>query len=238
MILRNQSRKENLIRSLWFIRVSASILSLVTLLGCVAQQVKKDLHSSETCASNPQLQEVRSKELQRLVKEDQDDRVGPIDWQKVSPRDKQRRMRVGEIFGEGCLKTASDFLAAALIYQHGTDSSHYFQTYIWAKQAVELGDYHQTRLMALGIDRYLVSINKKQLFGTQASQSSLNGCWCLEEIEESFDEKLRLEIAKQTLPEALFWVIGLNKGQEECEAVRFCTKSLQSTPKGSLPGIW
>ena len=53
-----------------------------------------------------------------------------------------RRKRVGEIFGEGCFKTAKDYSAASLIFQHGDTPDHYYQA-LWANRAVELGDISQ-----------------------------------------------------------------------------------------------
>lgn len=38
---------------------------------------------------------------------------------------------------------------------------------IWSRKTEELGDKNGKSLSALAIDRYLVSISKKQLFGSQ-----------------------------------------------------------------------
>ena len=89
--------------------------------------------------------------------------------------DLARRKRVGEIFGEGCLKTPRDYLNAALIYQHGEVSDHYYQAFIWANRALSLGDDKASQFVALTIDRYLVSIGHKQLFGSQAYSSAEQG---------------------------------------------------------------
>ena len=74
-----------------------------------------------------------------------------------------------EILGEGCFKSAEDYAAASLIYQHGDSPDHFFQAFIWALRAVQLGDFQQKSLVAMTVDRYLISSGKKQLFGTQAS---------------------------------------------------------------------
>ena len=71
--------------------------------------------------------------------------------------------------------------------------SHF--THLWAKKAIELGDpshiqeiRDNKKLLAEGIDRYLVNSNQKQLCGTQFSKPSLDpkDCWCIEEVEKSF----------------------------------------------------
>ncbi|MBN8542513.1 MAG: hypothetical protein J0L82_19135 [Deltaproteobacteria bacterium] len=161
-----------------------------------------------------------------------------VDWKLVQPRDEARRKRVGEIFGEGCFKTSEDFAAAALVYQHGTIPDHFFQTFIWAKRAVELGDPKQKWLMAAGIDRYLVKSGRKQLFATQASKENARPCWCLEEVESTFPEKLRIEYGKKSLREMLAWVQSLNLGNTACKSIDFCEKGFKDSPKGSIPGFW
>lgn len=191
-----------------------------------------------SCDQDPSRQKSRSKELQEIVDEDQKDRTPPIDWSKVQPRDELHRKRVGEIFGEGCFKTAEDYAAAALVYQHGNIPDHFFQTFLWAKRAVELGDSKQKWLMAAGIDRYLTKSGYKQLFATQASKDGSNPCWCMEEIESSFPEKLRIEYGKKSLKEALQWVDSLNEENPSCKPTPFCQKNLKNSPAGSVPGFW
>ena len=76
------------------------------------------------CIDDKQKYEARSEELQQIVKADQRERQ---DWhsksntemQQVALRDRNRRERVGAIFGEGCFKDAKDYSAAALVFQHG-----------------------------------------------------------------------------------------------------------------------
>jgi hypothetical protein len=111
-----------------------------------------------SCVENPEIQAQRSRELQEIVKADQADRavIGSID-SEVALRDRRRRMRVGEIFGEGCCTSAADYSAAALVYQHGKIPDHFFQTFLWAKRSVDLGDLSQKWLMAAGIVNNLLN---------------------------------------------------------------------------------
>ena len=88
----------------------------------------------------------KSDELQLLVVADQRDRqkkcsslLGKQDWSRITQRDVERRRKVWEIFQKGHLKTSKDYLAAALIYQHGDRPAHYYQAYVWANTAVGLG---------------------------------------------------------------------------------------------------
>jgi hypothetical protein len=77
------------------------------------------------CTQGSYLQKSRSRELQHLRADDQLDREGFLETStekeiaKLQKKDLERRKRVAEIFAEGCLKSAEDYMAAALIYQHG-----------------------------------------------------------------------------------------------------------------------
>lgn len=202
--------------------------------------------ASSTCASDSSLQANRSKELQRIVRADQEDRRDPDRFFKdrryqlrVLRRDVLRRQRVGAIFGEGCMSTAADFAAAALVYQHGTVPEHYFQTFLWSKAAVDRGDDSQRRLMGLGLDRFLVNSGRKQLFASQAHKQDDSPCWCLEQVEPSFTDDLRKAKGGWTLAEALSWIADLNKDQQTCAEPAQCSeKPLKATPPGTVPGFW
>jgi hypothetical protein len=190
------------------------------------------------CPSDPARLKARSDELQAIVKQDQQDRTEPINWEKVSPRDEARRKRIGEIFGEGCFKEAQDYAAAALVFQHGVLPDHFLQTFFWARKAVELGDPSQTRLMVMGLDRYLVNSGHMQLFATQASKQDTDDCWCMEEIEKSYSEKDRQQYAGKSLAEAMAWVDSLNKNSPKCKPTKICAKNLKASPRGTIPGFW
>ncbi len=132
--------------------------TLFTVIGCASASYAEQADSHMPCQADKARLEIRSKELTAIVQADQDDRKN---WERktegemieIAKRDVVRRKRVGEIFGEGCFSKSSDYYAAALVYQHGDTPDHFFQTFVWSKRAVELGDPSQKRLMALGIDR-------------------------------------------------------------------------------------
>ena len=165
------------------------------------------------CAKDSTLQAARSKEIQEIVQADQADRDNfaakplPSD---IDERDTARRQRIASIFAEGCFQSADDYSASALVFQHGNMSDHYFQTFLWSKKAVELGDTSKKRRMALGLDRYLVAIGHKQLFASQAYKT--DSCWCLQPVESSFLESMRQEYMGNGLKDQFIWVDQLNKG--------------------------
>lgn len=199
---------------------------------------------SLTCLTEPKIQAARSKELKNLLEADQTDRKISGDKltkqqiEAIVQRDLKRRIRVGEIFAEGCLKTTDDYAAAAMIYQHGEVPDHYFQAFIWSHRGVMLGDKKQKRLMALAIDRYLLSIGKKQLFGSQASASDVTGwCACMEPVEPTFPPTMRQQYLGQTLSDKYAEIAAFNKGKKNCK-YRDCPNPLKPSPKGSVPGFW
>jgi hypothetical protein len=201
----------------------------------------------ETCESSPRLQKEKSAELLKIEREDQADRVGSadvIDWSIVSVRDLARRIKVARIFAEGCFKTAADYGAAAMVFQHGTVSDHFYQTFLWANRAVQLGDESKLWLTAAGIDRYLTSIHQKQLFGTQFSKGpteiskGVSGKWCLQPIEPSFPERRRIEYIKRSLKENTAHVLKGIGSLQTVDETRECASAFKTSPMGAVPGFW
>jgi hypothetical protein len=193
-----------------------------------------------TCDQDPKRQKKLSAELKTIVQQDQADRALPYDqtdWSKVSARDLQRRLRVAAIFAEGCFKEASDYASAALVYQHGTAADHFYQTFLWASRAVELGDESRRWLVAAGLDRYLVKLERKQLFGTQFGRAG-TGPWCIQPVEPTFPEKRRLEYIKKSLNESIDQFIFGMKLKLRREDIRDCEPKLSESPRGSVPGFW
>jgi hypothetical protein len=191
------------------------------------------------CWQDAEKQKLRSEEIQSIVAMDQADRVAsPIDWNVVSPRDEIRIRRVGEIFAEGCFHTAADYAAAALVFQHGSVPDHYYQAYLWAKRAFDLGDLSQKQMIANAIDRYLINLGFKQIFGAQTFRDTPNGCRCLGPVETKFSEKSRVRVSGISLRTRISDVRAGNKDRPECQAVLYCDKDLRRPPKGLFPGIW
>lgn len=221
--------------------VKVSLMGAIFLFSAgiaLAEESKPDTN----CLKDSNRQLKRSKELQEIVTADQADReegpnIPPERWPEISKRDLKRRKRVGEIFGEGCFKTSADYAAAALVFQHGDQPDHYFQTYIWSKRGVELGDKSQKRMMAFGADRFLVNTGQKQLFASQALRPDDTKCWCLQPVETSFPDEKRRDLNANTIFEALEWVDSMNAGTN-CPKAAECNSDLAPTPQGSLPGLW
>ena len=184
-----------------------------------------------------------SLELNEIVKADQADRVGVIDWKVVSPRDLIRIKRVAEIFAEGGLRSSQDYAAAALVFQHGTVPDHYYQAYLWSKRAFELGDVamkpSQKSMMVNAIDRYLINLGYKQLFGAQTFRGQGPGaCHCLAPVENGLSEHERINYCGKSLQDRVDLLHENNKSLPNCEKALFCVKDLKTPPKGMFPGVW
>ena len=112
------------------------------------------------------------KSVHELMLEDQADRQPPggdiskIDWQKVGSRDAARRNSIRTMLLKGELKTGSDFHDAALIFQHGSESSDYLMAHVLAMAALLKGNADSRQLAAMTLDRYLHFIGQPQIFGT------------------------------------------------------------------------
>lgn len=197
------------------------------------------------CSTDDKLHEIRSKELTQLLALDQKERehlnrhMTVKEINNEANNDLMRRKRVGEIMAEGCLKTASDYVAASLIYQHGDVPDHYFQAFMWANRAIVLGDVKQKGLAAMTIDRYLISIGKKQIFGTQfyAENITHGGCFCLQPVERSFPDTMRMKYLGKKLAHQYNYLSKLNNQKINCSLIE-CSTKLSSTPEGTIVGFW
>jgi hypothetical protein len=113
-------------------------------------------------------------ELAALFEADQGERKGlsaaatPADWAALTAKDERRRARVAVIVSAGGATTATDWYAAAMIYQHGQTLDDFAHAREYAVEAVRRGDEHGRWLAAAAWDRWLVHAGYPQRFGTQS----------------------------------------------------------------------
>lgn len=220
-----------------------SISALLSLILFTNTFASNEYTAWSKCNGNLKLQRIRSQELQNLMAADQADRKD--DWRNKTPeelllldkKDLARRVRVGEIFAEGCFKDSQDYMAAALIYQHGDSPDHFYQAFVWSKRASELGDRNAQHFSALAIDRYLINIGMKQLFGSQYRTSPGNLCYCMEPVEPTVSDDFRKAYLGQSLSESYQLMVALDNGIHNCKPID-CDTILQPTPKGTIIGLW
>lgn len=115
--------------------------------------------------------QVDNPELLIMFNEDQSDRTVPegqlIDWSMIVPRDQARLARVKELYEADALQTGTDYYRAALILQHGEEPEDYLLAHELCVVAISKGEAQAKWLAAASEDRFLMSIDRPQRFGTQ-----------------------------------------------------------------------
>jgi hypothetical protein len=155
-------------------------------------------------------------ELFYMMKSDQAARRTPVDstrWDSVTTQDAKRLTRVKELFKANALNVAPDFFNAALICQHGPDSTDYRLANLLARRAAELDstDTSAKWLSAASWDRHLQSTGRSQIYGTQFKRDQ-SGKWTLEPIETTaVSDSERARWSVPPLSEANHRVEELNK---------------------------
>lgn len=144
---------------------------------------------SEAPASDP--------EMKHIFDEDQADRSGDptkINWRVVGPRDAARREATRRLLAEGRLRSGQDFLEAAFVFQHSSDARDYLLAHALAIIAAEKGTPRGAWIAAATLDRYLQTIGRSQIFGTQFKPSG-PGAW----TQEPYDHDLISDALRREL---------------------------------------
>jgi hypothetical protein len=154
--------------------------------------------ASASAAQAPPPAPASNPEMLRLFKADQDDRkTGPnIDWKVVAPRDQARREATRKLLTDGALTTAEDYQAAAFVFQHGTTAEDYLLAHTLAMVAVSKGEPKALWIASATLDRYLIKIGQKQIYGTQYALNDANGgTWGQEPYDRALvSDALRREL--------------------------------------------
>jgi hypothetical protein len=151
----------------------------------VAQTKETPSKTSEPAAQSPKF--ATNEELSQLFLDDQHDRGSepitkfdkdgnppPPDktWEMLSEsaldkRDVERRNRVKQLLDSGAVRTGSDYWVAAMIFHHGSKPDDFLLAHVLACVAISKGDINSRWLAAATLDRFLLEIKRKQIFGTQ-----------------------------------------------------------------------
>lgn len=91
-----------------------------------------------------------------------------IDWSVVEPADEKRRKRTQELLDAGQLQSAEDYSGAAFVFQHGSKPEDFLKAHLLAMVAVARGKPSALWIASAALDRYLQSIGKPQVLGTQS----------------------------------------------------------------------
>ena len=121
---------------------------------------------------------------------------------------------------------------------------HFYQAWFFAERAVALGDEEAKWLIPRAIDRYMLNLGYKQLFGTNSvtpsdmSEATVPSTFfCLWPVEDSFSDEQRVEYGITPLKEKKAEVLARIPDEASFEGPE-CPFEVPSPPKGAFPGIW
>ena len=140
-----------------------------------------------------------------MFREDQDDRkpgLHGIDWAEVKPRDDARLARTRELYVSGALRTGADWFHAALILQHSSEADDYLLAHEMSVVAALQGEKDGRWLAAASGDRFLMTIGRKQRFGTQYEPADAPGKFRLAPTDTQVTDDLRALLGTPSLAEA------------------------------------
>ena len=93
--------------------------------------------------------------------------ISDAQWAVISKEDASRRERTRALLTHDQLHTSEDFRAAAFVFQHGDKPDDYLLAHTLAMIAVAKGDNGSLWIASATLDRYLQSIHRPQIYGTQ-----------------------------------------------------------------------
>lgn len=173
-------------------------------------------------------------EMKQIYDADQADRsadITKIDWTVIGPRDAQRRQQVRRLLAAGRLHTGADFREAALVFQHG-EGDDFMLAHTLAVIATKKGDAGGPWIAAATLDRYLQSVGRKQIYGTQMS-TSING-WTREPYDRDLiSDALRRELGVPDLASQA-QQLALRKAQGAPPVVVVSTETPQASAKADI----
>jgi hypothetical protein len=109
--------------------------------------------------------------MERIFAEDQQYRHSWAEFKAheklFTEQDSLNRKAVRKLLDNGALHTAQDFAQAAFVFQHGDTPDDYLVAHALAIDALALGDRTASWIATASLDRYLLSTNHAQVFGTQ-----------------------------------------------------------------------
>lgn len=176
---------------------------IIGFISCNSKNSKKINVAQKNIIDNPELIE--------MFKSDQADRTNHIDRDIRQKNDSLREARVYELLDSNKMHTSLDYENAALIFHHGEDSVAYGMAVKLMKKSIELDSTRNKWFLAALTDRYLLSINKSQIYGTQYKRLE-NKVVVREELDSTqITDAERIEYGVETLAEQREKINNLNR---------------------------
>jgi hypothetical protein len=121
--------------------------------------------------------------------------------EQMNADDAVRRTQTRALLDAGALQTGEDYRAAAFIFQHGSTPDDYLLAHSLAVTGAAKGSSGAAWIAAATLDRYLQSIDRKQIYGTQTRMVS-GGEPTLEPYDRDLlPDALRTAVNVPALPE-------------------------------------
>ena len=178
------------------------IILLATIIGFIFCNFRNSL-AQEIIRDN--------QELIELFNSDQADRTQHLDRDIIQKNDSMREARVYELLDSNKVRTSTDYNNAALIFHHGEDSVSYGMAVKLMKKSIELDSTKNKWYLAVMTDRYLLSINKPQIYGTHYKRLE-NKIVLREEMDSTkITDAERIEYGVETLAEQREKIKNLNR---------------------------
>ncbi len=153
-----------------------------------------------------------NEELTKIYEADQAIRKNPDGSLKASfsieegkqivEQDKIHRQQVRELIDQGVLQEPMDYHHAAMVFQHGASSDDFKLAHELAAKAVEMGSTQSKWLFAATLDRYLLSTDQPQKYGTQFRMAD-SGEWELGPYDPATTDEERAEYFVPPIAEAI-----------------------------------
>jgi hypothetical protein len=124
-------------------------------------------------------------ELARLAQETIESQASTVDLAAM----RIRSQRVIDLYVKGAIQDAREYFHASLVLLYGEKSEHYELSRTFAQRAARQGEERAWTVYAMAWDRWLLSTNQPQRFGTQIIRQ--NGRWSLGDINHDMSDNER-----------------------------------------------
>jgi hypothetical protein len=153
-----------------------------------------------------------NQELINMFESDQADRMsGKLTRKQINYNDSIREGRVYELLDDEKVRTAKDYTNAGLIFHHGEDSNTYAMAVKMLTKAIEMDSLVNKWFLACATDRYLLSINKPQIYGTHYKRGDDNIVFRRELDSTIISDARRIEFGVETLAQQQEKIRRLNR---------------------------
>ena len=139
-------------------------------------------------------------------------RKGEMDMIQVIERDTERRTEARQLISNGQIRTAADYLNAALILQHGeqAEDNRLAHSLATISMNIDPSSRRARFLVAATWDRLMWRLNHPQWYATQFIK--VDGRWILWKVDENaVSDGERMRLAGRTLAESIAFAERMNE---------------------------